>query len=62
LLFCYAYKGQSYSAIQKLDQIVRQLQNSDTIYQSIIQRPKEELSLPERKYIEELAERIFANE
>ncbi|MBN1329977.1 MAG: tetratricopeptide repeat protein [Candidatus Heimdallarchaeota archaeon] len=59
LLFCYVFKGQSFSAIQKLDQIVQELKKSPTIWTALTNNLGEQLTAVEKSLIEELADQVF---
>lgn len=61
LLFCYVYKGQSFSAIQKLDKVIDGLKNTVTIWHALKNNPGEQLSEKEKEFIDNLAERVFIN-
>ncbi len=62
LLFCYVYKGQSFSAIQKLDKIISELKKSITIWHALINNLGEQLSDREKEQIEGLADKTFLEE
>ncbi|HUT80300.1 MAG TPA: tetratricopeptide repeat protein [Candidatus Bathyarchaeia archaeon] len=62
LLFCYVFKGQSFSAIQKLDQIVQELKKSPTIWIALTNNLGEQLSTTEKYLIEELADQVFLSD
>ncbi|HUU77923.1 MAG TPA: tetratricopeptide repeat protein [candidate division Zixibacteria bacterium] len=59
LLFCYVYKGQSFTAIQKLDKIISELKKSVTIWHSLTNNLGEQLNDLENDFIEELATKVF---
>ncbi|NHJ84735.1 MAG: tetratricopeptide repeat protein [Asgard group archaeon] len=62
LLFCYVFKGQSFSAIQKLDQIVQELKKSPSIWTALTNYVGEQLPITEKSLIEELADQVFLTE
>ena len=59
LLFCYVYKGQSFTAIQKLDNIISELKKSITIWHALVNNLGEQLSDKEKEQIEQIADNIF---
>ncbi|NHJ86873.1 MAG: tetratricopeptide repeat protein [Asgard group archaeon] len=59
LLFCYVFKGHSFTAIQKLDQIVIELKKAPTIWNSLTNNFGEQLNQAEKQMISELADNIF---
>jgi hypothetical protein len=59
LLFCYVFKGQSFTAIQKLDKIIQELKKSDTIWNSLVTNHGEQLTEAERSLLDDLADQIF---
>ena len=59
LLFCYVFKGQSFTAIQKLDKIIQELKKSDTIWNSLVTNHGEQLSEAERSLLDDLADQVF---
>ncbi|MHA1155665.1 MAG: tetratricopeptide repeat protein [Candidatus Heimdallarchaeota archaeon] len=62
LHFCYVYKGQSFTAIQKLDNIISELKKSVTIWHALVNNLGERLSDRERDHIENMADKIFLEE
>ncbi len=62
LLFCYVYKGQSFTAIQKLDNIISELKKSITIWHALVNNLGEQLSDKEKEQIEQMADNIFLEE
>ncbi|MFW9925031.1 MAG: tetratricopeptide repeat protein [Candidatus Thorarchaeota archaeon] len=59
LLFCYVHKGQSFSAIQKLDKVITELKKSISIWHSLTNNLGEQLTKIEREAIDKLAQKIF---
>jgi tetratricopeptide (TPR) repeat protein len=59
LLFCYVFKGQSFTAIQKLDQMVQELKKAETIWTKLTTNHGEQLSVTESDLINELADQVF---
>ncbi|MHA1212277.1 MAG: tetratricopeptide repeat protein, partial [Candidatus Heimdallarchaeota archaeon] len=59
LLFCYVFKGQSFTAIQKLDNIVQELKKSSTIWHALSNNLGEQLNETEKALIGELADQVF---
>ncbi|MHA1434649.1 MAG: tetratricopeptide repeat protein [Candidatus Heimdallarchaeota archaeon] len=62
LLFCYVFKGQSFSAIQKLDVLIRDLQKSPVMWNALTNNIGEQVPNAEKEMIEELANKIFLSE
>lgn len=62
LLFCYVFKGQSFTAIQKLDKIIQELKKSETIWSGLITNHGEQLSEAEKSLLEELSDQVFLSE
>jgi tetratricopeptide (TPR) repeat protein len=62
LLFCYVFKGQSFTAIQKLDAVIKEIKKSSSIWQALINNLGVELGPTENELIEELANQIFLSE
>ena len=62
LLFCYVFKGQSFTAIQKLDSVINEIKKTETIWKSLVSNLGEQLGATESELIEELANRIFLAE
>ncbi|MBK5113090.1 MAG: tetratricopeptide repeat protein [Candidatus Heimdallarchaeota archaeon] len=62
LLFCYVFKGQSFTAIQKLDTVIKEIKKSSSIWQALINNLGVELGPTENELIEELANKIFLTE
>lgn len=62
LLFCYVFKGQSFSAIQKLDSLIRELRKSQTMWSALTNNIGEQIDVAEKEMIEELASKIFLSE
>ena len=59
LLFCYVYKGQSFSAIQKLDNTIDELKKAVTIWHALVNNLGEQLTDAEKEFIDDLASKIF---
>ncbi|NHK32894.1 MAG: tetratricopeptide repeat protein [Asgard group archaeon] len=59
LLFCYVFKGQSFTAIQKLDKIIQELKKSETIWNSLVTNHGEQLTEAERSLLDDLADQVF---
>ncbi|MFW9992106.1 MAG: tetratricopeptide repeat protein [Candidatus Odinarchaeota archaeon] len=57
-LFCYAFKGQSYSAMQKLDKFIEDL-NSKNIWKALTKASEYGVFGPELDTVDELAAEIF---
>ena len=62
LLFCYVFKGQSFTAIQKLDSIIKEIKKSTSIWQALTNNLGVELGITENELIEELANQVFMPE
>ena len=62
LLFCYVFKGQSFSAIQKLDTLIRDLRKSQTMWSALTNNIGEQIDATEKEMIEDLASKIFLSE
>ncbi len=62
LLFCYVFKGQSFTAIQKLDAIIKEIKKSPSIWQALTNNLGVELGITENELIEELANQVFKSE
>lgn len=60
--FCYVFKGQSYSAMKKLDRFITKVKESDSIWASFLRYVNSTIlpSEPERISLEKIAEKIFA--
>ncbi len=59
LLFCYVFKGQSFTAIQKLDQIIKELKKSNSMWHALTVNSGEQLGDIEKDTISELADQVF---
>ncbi|MFW9915265.1 MAG: tetratricopeptide repeat protein [Candidatus Thorarchaeota archaeon] len=61
LMFCYVFKGQSYSALQKLDQFMETIHDSPSIWDAFFKTVQtgKMLQASENKAIGSIAERIF---
>ena len=62
LLFCYVFKGQSFSAIQKLDLLIRELRKSQTMWFALTNNLGEQVASEDKDMIEELADKIFLSD
>ncbi|NHJ49841.1 MAG: hypothetical protein FK733_18760 [Asgard group archaeon] len=62
LLFCYVFKGQSFTAIQKLDQVVQELKKSNSIWIKLTTNHGEQLTDTEIESLNELVDQIFTAE
>ena len=60
--FCYVFKGQSYSAMKKLNLFITQVKESDSIWGSFLRYVSSTIlpAEPEKKALELIAEKIFA--
>ncbi|NHJ38671.1 MAG: tetratricopeptide repeat protein [Asgard group archaeon] len=59
LLFCYVFKGQSFTAIEKLDKIIQELKASSNIWSILITNHGEQLSDSDKNYLEKLSDQVF---
>lgn len=59
LLCCYVFKGQSYSALQKLDQFIASVKDSRSLWKLITSPRKPDEPLPVNKGMENLVTNIF---
>lgn len=62
LRFCYVFKGQSFTAIQKLDKIIGELKKSITIWHALVNNLGEQLTDKEKEQIELMADKVFLEE
>ncbi len=59
--FCYMFKGQSYSAMKKLNQFITQIKQTDSIWASFLRYVQTTIlpAEPEKRALETIAEKIF---
>ena len=59
--FCYVFKGQSYSAMKKLNRFITQVKESDSIWASFLRYVRSTIlpSEPEKRALDTIAEMIF---
>ncbi|MFX1286431.1 MAG: tetratricopeptide repeat protein [Promethearchaeota archaeon] len=59
LLCCYMFKGQSYSALQKLDKFIEKVKDSRSLWRLMTSPKKPEKQSPAEKEMEKITEDIF---
>ncbi len=59
LLCCYVFKGQSYSALQKLDNFLGQIKDSRALWNLITSTSTSDKPLPERKKMKDIVSDVF---
>jgi len=59
LLFCYVYKGQSFTAVQKLNQLIQKLKNSESLWSVLTKNHGEQIDPINNEELSKLAEETF---
>ncbi|MBD3189521.1 MAG: tetratricopeptide repeat protein [Candidatus Heimdallarchaeota archaeon] len=60
LMFCYVFKGQSYSALQKLEEFIHLLETEKNLLEELTQSASEgQIALVKSRKLEEIAENVF---
>ncbi len=59
LLFCYVYKGQSFTAVQKLNQLIQRLKNTENLWNVLTKNHGEQINSVDKEGIGQIAEQTF---
>ena len=59
LIFCYVFKGQSYTALQKLEKFIDTIYDDEKIIDDLNKITKQGIMKEENPRIEEIAKEIF---